>query len=636
MAVFSRTRHRQGESHCHEDQVMRVKTGPTEVVQTLGAVHPRVDLHARVDDTASIHESAYIDHGVTIGAGTCIWHFSHVLPDSHVGDRCRIGQNVVIGPRVTIGNNVKIQNNVSVYEGVTLEDDVFCGPSMVFTNIATPRSAFPRNRPEDNLPTRVCRGASIGANATVICGCTIGEHALVGAGAVITRDVPAHAVVYGNPARQHGWACVCGVVLDDAAGEEVVCAECRRTYRLSAQSCEPCGKACPSVVFNTHASPPHDDIPVCDVRPQYAQLKDNIDSVMREVAAAGNFILGPNVKAFEQEMAAYCGCSHAVGVANGTDALHLALRALSIGPGDEVITTPFTFVATTEAILMVGATPVFVDIDLQTFNIDHLLIEEAITPRTKAILPVHLYGRPCAMDEIMAIARRHGLKVVEDCAQALGATYRGRKIGTFGDVGCLSFFPSKNLGCMGDGGMVITNDAAIFERVEMLRRHGGRVKYHHEELGMNSRLDELQAAILRVKLPHLDRWNAARRRTATAYGRSLDGLARIQLPLPPDPDIRHVFHQYTIAIDDRDATCDALRAAGIGTAVYYPTPLHLQPVHAHLNYGRSDLPNAEAAAARALSLPMYPGMPEEAIHRVAGVIGRQTHSTVSTAKLSAA
>ncbi|MFM7034252.1 MAG: aminotransferase class I/II-fold pyridoxal phosphate-dependent enzyme [Planctomycetia bacterium] len=636
MATLSRVRHRQRNTHCHKDPAMPAKTVAAGIAEDHHAGHLRIDPHAIVDDTASIHESAYVDQDVTIGAGTCIWHFSHVLPDSHVGDRCRIGQNVVIGPRVTIGNNVKIQNNVSVYEGVTLEDDVFCGPSMVFTNIATPRSAFPRNRPEDNLPTRVCRGASIGANATVICGCTIGEHALVGAGAVITRDVPAHAVVYGNPARQHGWACVCGAVLDDAAGEEVACAECGRTYRLSAQSCEPCEKACSSVVFNTHATPPHHDIPVCDVRPQYAQLKDEIDAVMKDVAAAGNFILGPNVKAFEQEMAAYCGCSHAVGVANGTDALHLALRALSIGPGDEVITTPFTFVATTEAILMVGATPVFVDIDLRTFNIDHRLIEEAITPRTKAILPVHLYGRPCAMDEIMAIAHRHGLKVVEDCAQALGATYRGRKIGTFGDVGCLSFFPSKNLGCMGDGGMVLTNDAAVFERVEMLRRHGGRVKYHHEELGMNSRLDELQAAILRVKLPHLDRWNAARRRTATAYGRSLNGLARIQLPLPPDPALGHVFHQYTIAIDDRDAASDALRTAGIGTAVYYPTPLHLQPVHAQLNYRRGDLPKAEAAAARVLSLPMYPGMPEEVILRVAEVIGRQAAFTVDIYTPSAA
>ena len=247
-------------------------------------------------------------------------------------------------------------------------------------------------------------------------------------------------------------------------------------------------------------------VPLSNPSGEYLQLKAEIDAAIQSVCAAGHYILGPNVKAFEQEMAAYCECPHAVGVANGTDALHLALRALKIGPGDEVITTPFTFVATTEAIGIVGATPVFVDVDPDTFNMDVAQIEKAITPRTRCLLPVHLYGQPCDMDPLMELARRHHLRVVEDCCQAIGATYKGRQVGTIGDAGCLSFFPSKNLGCLGDGGMVITRDADVFQRVEMLRRHGGRIKYHHEELGLNSRLDELQAAVLRIKLKRLPKW----------------------------------------------------------------------------------------------------------------------------------
>ncbi|MGH7201836.1 MAG: DegT/DnrJ/EryC1/StrS family aminotransferase, partial [Planctomycetaceae bacterium] len=271
-------------------------------------------------------------------------------------------------------------------------------------------------------------------------------------------------------------------------------------------------------------------IPICDLKQQYQTLKAEIDAAMQDVAANSHYILGPNVKALEQELAEYCGCEHAVGVNSGTDALHLALRALGVGPGDEVITTPFTFIATTEAICMVGATPVFVDIDPETFNIDPQCIEPAVTKRTKAILPVHLYGQPCEMDAIMAIANTHGLKVVEDCAQAIGAEYKGRKVGTFGDAGCFSFFPSKNLGCMGDGGMLTTNAPAVYERVEMLRRHGGKVKYHHSEIGVNSRLDELQAAILRVKLPHLDRWSDLRRRHAYRYNALLPQTTGVICP----------------------------------------------------------------------------------------------------------
>jgi dTDP-4-amino-4,6-dideoxygalactose transaminase len=367
-------------------------------------------------------------------------------------------------------------------------------------------------------------------------------------------------------------------------------------------------------------------IPVCDLKQQYLNLKPQLDAAMQQVAADGHYILGPQVKSLEKELADYCQCAHGIGVANGTDALHLALRALRIGPGDEVITTPFTFIATTEAIGLVGATPVFADIDPHSFNLDPAGIEKLITPRTKAILPVHLYGQSCDMDPIMMIARRHGLYVVEDCAQAIGATYKGQKVGSFGDAGCLSFFPSKNLGCFGDGGMVVTNNTEVFQRVEMLRRHGGQVKYHHCELGMNSRLDELQAAILRVKFVHLEGWIEARRRNAYRYNRLLAGLPSIErprelarigasvpngMPTADTSPVHSVYHQYTIQVDNRDAVMARLTAEGVQSMVYYPVPLHLQEVHASLGLKAGSLPHAEAAARRCLSLPMFPELNEK-------------------------
>jgi dTDP-4-amino-4,6-dideoxygalactose transaminase len=347
-------------------------------------------------------------------------------------------------------------------------------------------------------------------------------------------------------------------------------------------------------------------IPLCDLKEQYRELQAELEAALLSSAAACNYIMGPNVKAFEEEVASYADCKYAVAVANGTDALHLALRAANIGPGDEVITTPFTFIATCEAIHLVGAKPVFVDIDPTTFNIDHRLIEAAITPRTRALLPVHLYGLPCAMDEITALAEEHGIMIIEDCAQSFGAMYKGKQTGTIGAAGCLSFFPSKNLGCMGDGGMILTNDDTIYERSEMLRRHGGKVKYHHTENGVNSRLDDIQAAILRVKLPLLDQWNARRQAAAQRYAELLSGIQGLTLPTMSIGHSAAIFHQYTILVDDRERLAKQLAAAQVGTAVYYPIPLHLQEVNRHLGYSRGDFPYAEAAAANCLSLPMSP------------------------------
>jgi len=372
-------------------------------------------------------------------------------------------------------------------------------------------------------------------------------------------------------------------------------------------------------------------IPLCDVTQQYRQLQSKIDVAIASVLAGGHYILGPNVTAFEREIAEYLGCGYAVGIGSGTDALHLALRGLGVGPDDEVITTPFTFIASTEAIGLVGARPVFVDVDPHTFNIDPSLIEAAITDRTKAILLIHLYGQPCDMDAIMQVADAHAIPVVEDCAQAIGATYKGRPVGTFGVAGCFSFFPTKNLGCCGDGGMVVTSDDQLRERVEMLRRHGGRKKYHHDELGLNSRLDELQAAILRVKLPHLDDWNQARRACAYRYNRLFASTLNITRPTElaarattvptsignTNNFLKAVYHQYTLLLEDRDAAHAALTAAGIGNATYYPLPLHLQPVHADLGYRPGDFPIAESVAQSCLSLPMFPELQYAQQQRIA-------------------
>ncbi len=369
------------------------------------------------------------------------------------------------------------------------------------------------------------------------------------------------------------------------------------------------------------------NIPILDLTRQYRSIKREIDRAVLDVLAAGVYINGSNVRALEEEIARYAGTRYAVGLNSGTDALHLALRALDIGPGDEVITTPFTFVATTEAIGMVGATPVFADIDPLTFNLDPSSIERVVTRRTRAILPVHLYGLMSGMDELLAVAARHGLPVVEDCAQAIGAQWDGRPAGSAGTIGCFSFFPSKNLGAYGDGGMLVTSDADIAARVKRLRAHGAAVKYHHDELGVNSRLDEIQAAILRVKLQHLDEWIDARRAVAARYTTSLGGLAAVETPSSPSPS-RHAYHQYTVRVGERDAVARALERGGIQTMIYYPVPLHLQAVHASLGYGAGDFPESELAASEVLSLPMFPELEDVEIDRTIAELEAAVRSPV--------
>jgi dTDP-4-amino-4,6-dideoxygalactose transaminase len=363
---------------------------------------------------------------------------------------------------------------------------------------------------------------------------------------------------------------------------------------------------------------PRKTIPVLDLSPEIETLWDELNAAFQRVLRSGQFIQGPEVEAFEGEVAAYLGAKHAIGVNSGTDALMIGLRALGIGPGDEVVTTPFSFFATAESISNVGATPVFVDIDPRTFNLDHRLVEDAITPRTKAIMPVHLYGRPCEIDAILDIAARRGLEVIEDCAQSFGARYGGRHTGTFGRVGAYSFFPTKNLGGFGDGGLIATDDDRVAELARMLRAHGSKRKYQNEMLGYNSRLDALQAALLRVKLPHVDGWNAGRRAVAERYGQLLGDVPGIVVPEATDG---HVFHQYTIRClgGDRDRIQAELQGAGIGTMVYYPVPQDRLPVYAMAHRAR---PNSEDAAAQVLSLPVWPSMPTADQELVRGAIVR--------------
>ncbi len=341
-----------------------------------------------------------------------------------------------------------------------------------------------------------------------------------------------------------------------------------------------------------------------DLHAQYQSLEQEIKAAVIEVLDSGHYILGPNVTALEQEVAAYCGTGFAVGVGNGTDALVLSLDALGIGPGDQVLTTSYSFFATAEAISRVGAQPVFIDVDPDTYNLDVNHLEAKINPRTKAILPVHLFGQPALMEIITKIANKHNLIVIEDACQAIGASYKGLQAGAMSHAGCFSFFPSKNLGGYGDGGMVTTNDAALADRLKMLRAHGSRKKYHNDIIGYNSRLDEIQAAILRVKLKHLDVWNQARREKAREYGRLLEGSG---LKLPQTAvGADHIYHLYIVSHPERARIMDALNRHGISSGIYYPVPLHRQRVYSAFN--QEALPVVEKASLETFAIPLFPEM----------------------------
>ncbi len=368
-------------------------------------------------------------------------------------------------------------------------------------------------------------------------------------------------------------------------------------------------------------------VPLLDLQQQYEAISADLERSVLDVLRSGNYILGRNCVKLEQEIAELSGCRFGIGCANGTDALHLALWAMDIGPGDEVITTPFTFAATVEAITLRGATPVFVDIDEKSFNIDPRLIESAITKKTRAIMPVHLYGLPADMDPIVVLAKEHGLRVIEDDAQAIGALYKGRPTGSFGDAACISFYPTKNLGACGDAGMIVTDNEALAERLRRLRAHGSHKRYFHEELGINSRLDEIQAAVLLAKLPHLQKWNTMRNVVAQVYTDALRDCKGIVTPnltyataTEDLADISHVWHQYTVRVTSnpgRDAVVQALGQRGIGSMCYYPVPLHVQEAFAHLGYKQGDFPITELFSDQVVSLPMYPELTQSQVETVA-------------------
>ncbi len=381
-------------------------------------------------------------------------------------------------------------------------------------------------------------------------------------------------------------------------------------------------------------------VPILNLKAQYETIQNEMEETILGVLRSGNYILGKYVSTLEEKIAEISGAKYGIGVANGTDALLLALWAINVGPGDEVITTPFTFAATVEAIALRGAKPVFVDIDEKSFNIDPTLIEAAITPRTKAIMPVHLYGLPSNMEPICAVAKKHGLYVIEDNAQGIGAMYRGQATGSMGDLACTSFYPTKNLGAAGDAGMIVTSNEKLAERLKAIRAHGMRKRYYHDELGVNSRLDELQAATLMVKVPHLAKWNKRRAEIAAMYTKGLDSAQSIVTPTvslagvpqeQAEKEVEHVYHQYTIRVvsDERanglenprrDEMVKGLADAGIGSMCYYPVPLHVQEAFSQYGYKMGDFPISERLSREVLSLPMYPELTNEQVAYVASTI----------------
>jgi len=371
------------------------------------------------------------------------------------------------------------------------------------------------------------------------------------------------------------------------------------------------------------------NVPLLDLKAQYATIKPAVDAAIAEVMESQHFILGPKVEQCEKAIAQYSGCSHAVGVSSGSDALLACLMAEGIGPGDEVITTPYTFFATVGAIARVGATPIFVDIDPATYNLDASQIRDQVTGKTRAIIPVHLYGQMADMDAVMRVSEERDLVVIEDAAQAIGAERNGRRAGSIGHYGCFSFFPSKNLGAAGDGGMVVTSDAARAERLKTLRAHGSKPKYHHKIIGGNFRLDAVQAAVVSAKLPHLDDWTAARQRNAKRYD-SLFAASKVRIGLPTVAPGRHIFNQYVIRVPQRDQLQAVLQRRGVGTEVYYPVTMHQQECFAYLGHATGAFPESERAAKETLAIPVHPELTDEQARYVVDCI-REFYQTAQTA-----
>lgn len=553
-----------------------------------------------------------IGDDVKLGRDVRIFHPDLVnLYGCAIGDETKIGTFVEIQAGVTIGARCKVSSHTFICEGVSVDDEAFIGHGVMFINDKVPRATTEGGQLQGNadwkvVPTHVCRRASIGSNATIMCGVTIGEDAVIGAGAVVTNDVPPRTVVAGVPARR----------LSSAASRENRGSKASVVEHMAGGSSE-------SAISSDTGSK---GIPYLDLQTQHRQIKAEVNAALERVIDGSQFVLGPEVSAFEKRFADYCGRRYCSGVNTGSSALHLALLASGVGPGDEVITVSMTFVATTAAILYCGAKPVFVDVDPDTWTMDPRLIEAAITPRTKAILPVHLHGLMADLDPIMDIARQHKLLVIEDAAQAHGAEYKGRRAGSIGDIGCFSFYPGKNLGAFGEGGATVTSNEDLARRIAMLRDWGQEAKYHHVMRGYNYRMDGLQAAVLNVKMKYIEKWTEGRRAVARQYDRLLG--KRYKRPAPP-ANCRHVYHVYAIETARRDEVQQSLQAAGIGTGIHYPIPVHLQQAYANLGCRPGDLRVTEALAREFLSLPIYPELGREQVMEV--VAGLDCASVVRAA-----
>ena len=573
-----------------------------------------------------IHPTALVESN-EVGAGSRFWAFVHVLDGAVIGRDCNIGDHCFIENHTRIGDEVVIKNGVSVWEGVTIEDRAFIGPNAVFTNDRVPRAKVFRDAYDRTV---IRRGASIGANSTLVAPITVGQYALVGSGSIVTHDVPDYGLVYGSPARLAGYVCRCGKRLPFRLEQDgTVGCDCGQSYTKAGAIVQEA-----QVTSNT----PAPSVRFVDLAAQHAEVREELDAALREIFERSAFIGGPNVEGFEREFAAYCGVRHAIGCGSGTDALKLALMAVGVAPGDEVITVPMTFIATAEGASLVGAHPVFVDVDPETCTMDPARLREflerccrvdrdgrTINTRTgrrvAAVVPVHLYGCPADMPPILETARQYGLEVIEDACQAHGATCRSagngseKRAGSIAKAGCFSFYPGKNLGAVGEAGAITTDDDQIAERVRVLRDHGQSERYMHVSPdGWNGRLDALQAAVLRIKLKRLDRWNEQRCQVASWYRQGLSGL---DLTLPRESACgRHVYHLYVIRVKDRDRVRAELAKRNVPTGLHYPIALHLQPAYSQMGLAAGDYPASEAIAETGLSLPMHPHLSKDQVEYI--------------------
>ena len=591
-------------------RVLRVLESAERSMRISTSTQPHSEAPPSENDAVFAHESAYIDEPSQIGSGTKIWHFSHVLAGSRIGRDCVIGQNVMIGPDVSIGDGCKIQNNVSIFNGVTLEDDVFCGPSAVFTNVLIPRAEV--DRKDEFRLTVVERGASIGANATIVCGHRVGAYSVIGAGAVVTSDVLPHSLMAGVPARRMGWVSHDG----ERLGVDLVCPRSGRRYQET-----PPGALREVLSSELEAGPAvPEPVAMVDLRAQQRRLAGGIERAISRVVEHQQFVMGPEVEELEHRLVAFAGAGHAVSCASGTDALLLPLLAWGLGPGQAVLLPSFTFAATAETVALTGATPVFVDVEPDTGNLDPVNLQQALDAATRngmaaaGIIAVDLFGQPADYAAIQRFGDEHGLWVLADAAQSFGASVNGQPVGTLGRATATSFFPSKPLGCYGDGGAVLTADEKLVEDMRSLRLHGrGAHKYEAVRVGLNSRLDTIQAAVLLEKLSVLAEEMGQRQRLAELYAKGLADVVRV--PSMP-ADVRSAWAQYTVRVNDRDGVAARMRAEGVPTAVYYPRALHQQPAYAHCPRPEMGLPVSETLASEVLSLPMHPYLSEAAQEQV--------------------